>query len=308
MAFDPSTPESVLFGGGTLTEGLGDTWVVDACGTAPKVGKSPPKRDPVHKKRHRKRPCEFTEIHPDVSPSARDGAAMAYAPGDRVVMLFGGFHDAPLADTWWFNGRKENWTEVHTDDAPSPRYGAELFFVGKTLYLFGGSNGAQFFDDTWKLVEDPADTYNWVQVDTSTSPPPRAFAGAASDTSAKRALLFGGQDATGPLGDTWCFEKGNWTQEAVTGGPPARSGMVLAYDPAIRASVLFGGVGASGLLGDTWTFGSDTETWTQLDPANPPPPTAFAAGSYLANLFDTRVLIVGGIVGIAPVNTVRAFR
>lgn len=76
MAFDPSTGQTVLFGGNGSTY-LNDTWVWDG--------------------------SNWTQKNPADSPSVRDGAAMSFDPSTGEIVLFGGSDDNYLNDTWAYS-------------------------------------------------------------------------------------------------------------------------------------------------------------------------------------------------------------
>ncbi|MGH3272540.1 MAG: hypothetical protein ACRDN1_26250 [Trebonia sp.] len=83
MAYDPATATVLLFGGGSnrISTGpllpravLGETWSWN--GTT------------------------WTKLSPAGSPSARDGASMAYDPGMQAMLLFGDGYDQESNGTW----------------------------------------------------------------------------------------------------------------------------------------------------------------------------------------------------------------
>jgi hypothetical protein len=77
MAYDAGSGTVVMFGGNAPGRYLNDTWTWN--------GRT------------------WTRQHPAASPSARDGAAMAYDADTRTAVLFGGVPDVgtgELGDTW----------------------------------------------------------------------------------------------------------------------------------------------------------------------------------------------------------------
>jgi hypothetical protein len=91
-------------------------------------------------------------------------------------------------------------------------------------------------------------------------------------------VLFGGEDNSANLADTWTFNGTTWTRLSPATSPPARDSASMAYDPAAEDIVLFGGSASSGDLSDTWTF--DGTAWTQLSPAVSPPARDSASMAY----------------------------
>ncbi len=80
-------------------------------------------------------------------------------------------------------------------------------------------------------------------------------------------VLFGGDDGTQALSDTWTFDGAAWTQRLVA-APFARSQAQIAHDTLCGRVVLHGGADSLGAnLGDSWAW--DGATWTQLSGASP---------------------------------------
>lgn len=93
----------------------------------------------------------WTDLTPNVGPSARAGAAMAPL-GDKVV-LFGGYDGVGLlSDTWEWDGTA--WTQLLISGPPA-RMGHLMAAFQGTVVLFGGStNGdgsASALSDTWSF-------------------------------------------------------------------------------------------------------------------------------------------------------------
>lgn len=205
---------------------------------------------------------------PATSPSARQGAGMAYDPTTGTVVLFGGsdVNQNTLNDTWIWNG--VTWTQQFPPVSPPGRewdiQGMVYDPNSETVVLFGGftpSTGA--LGDTW---EWNGRTKTWTQQFPSSSPQPRRTA-LAYDATRKNIVLFGGDNAAGDCcntyyHDTWTWNGATWTQQFPPASPPARTDAALAYDPILKQVVLFGGFNRPGQgLDDTWTW--DGTTWLQ---------------------------------------------
>jgi uncharacterized protein (TIGR03437 family) len=144
------------------------------------------------------------------------------------------------------------------------------------VVLFGGTDIANFFDDTWVW-----DGTNWTEESSPASPPARAGLAMAYDSAHDQVVLFGGCcDANGnPFGDTWVWDGANWTQQFPQTSPPGRVFFAMAYDSAHDQVVLFGGSDASfNLLSDTWTW--DGANWSQKTPQTSPSSREFFAMAY----------------------------
>lgn len=134
-----------------------------------------------------------------------------------------------------------------------------------TVHAVGGQHPAGFLG-AWTLHTPAA------------SPPPRSDAATAFDAADGTVVLFGGQGATGPLGDTWTWDGTTWTQHSAGERPPARAGAAMVFDAATGTAVLFGGEGPSAPLADTWTWNGST--WTLRAPATSPPARSVATMAF----------------------------
>ncbi|MGH7580175.1 MAG: Kelch repeat-containing protein [Gemmatimonadales bacterium] len=189
-AYDPRRERTVLFGGRTeATDGrierLGDTWEWDG---------------------ERWTPMNVA------GPSARSGAAMAYDPGRRTLVLFGG-SGGPLGDTWSWNGR--TWTRLDLPPAPG-RFNTVMAWdpSARRLVRFGGWDGSRRVSDTWEL-RDTA----WMQVQ-ERGPSPRNHAVLVSAPDRGSLLLYGGHDGEMVFGDLWERRSGRWMRHESV--PPVR--------------------------------------------------------------------------------------
>ena len=114
---------------------------------------------------------------------------------------------------------------------PGGRSGAAAAVTGSTMVLFGGTAGGTALGDTWTF-----DGGTWTQVAGSSgsgapaAPSARFHAAAAGitdpSTGNSEVLLFGGDDGTKKLGDTWLWDGTSWKRA----GPrrlaaPARAGV-----------------------------------------------------------------------------------
>src|SRR5262249_49699666 len=92
----------------------------------------------------------WSKLKTTSSPSARGGAAVAYDPTIKKVVLFGGFTtNSHLNDTSTFDG--STWSKVKNKTAPSPR-AATMMAYDRNIHkivLFGGYTGRAELNDTW---------------------------------------------------------------------------------------------------------------------------------------------------------------
>jgi cysteine-rich repeat protein len=283
MIYDLARDKLVLFSGKQLVDGVilnlptdtwewsGGTWVKHAVGSS--------------------------------VPAPRQGHGMAYNPGRKKVVLFGGSTDSfgsePLGDTWDWDGM--NWeSEVHvvTPTAPSLRSKFAMTTVNNGVFLFGGSsNGSGGMNDTWSL----GDQWNLLRGGPSQTASPRRLSAIAYDAGHHQVVLFGGIGAgSNALSDTlvWNVPGVDWVPITPAHSPPARFGHTMAYDSKRGRVMLFGGVESLSLGGtvfnDTWEW--DGADWTPLTPATAPPPRWEHAMVY--DSARDRLVMFGGDAGL----------
>ena len=295
MAYDPSDRTTVLFGGRSGTQVLGDTWTFDgSTWTHRTPAASPPPLESASlaydQASHQlilfggEGPggpvaaswawdgVTWIPLSPAAAPPARYGAAMDYHDAGHVLVLFGGFASptTPLADTWLWDGT--TWTARTPAATPPARGQAGLAFdAGHGVsVLFGGTTGSQPLGDTWAW-----DGTSWSQQHSQVSPAPRFDMVAAGDPLLPGTVLFGGSAGGGggtAQADTWRWDGASWAELAVAGGPPARSGAAQAFDLGAHQLLVFGGAGADGApLGDLWSL--------KAGAAAPPAPATSTSGS-----------------------------
>ncbi len=211
-----------------------------------------------------------------------------------------------LLDTATVDVAMDDAATVDASDArsavpPPVRYGHAAAYLGANMIVFGGSDNANVFDDTWSW-----DGNAWSHL--FLSPPPQRYYHAVATDSAKGELvMFGGhssvksagagQPTTTAMADTWVFNGSNWAQRLTVSAPSPRLGHRMAYDAKRARVVLFGGNGNDGKpLADTWTW--DGNTWTPAMPVKSPP-----ARSHHAMVYDSVhevVVLTGGYGGGGP--------
>lgn len=181
IGYDPRRRRTVLFGGrlelpGGTVGRLSDTWEWDG--------------------------ERWTRMSTE-GPSPRSGAAMAYHPGLRAVVLFGG-SGGPLGDTWSWNGHA--WGRLSLP-AAAGRFNTVMAWdpAAQRLVRFGGWDGKQRTFDTWELVDS-----GWVQAH-DTGPSPRNHAVLVSAPDRASVMLYGGHDGEVVFGDLWERRAGRWT-------------------------------------------------------------------------------------------------
>ncbi|GAB4141811.1 MAG: hypothetical protein Fur0037_08780 [Planctomycetota bacterium] len=109
----------------------------------------------------------------------------------------------------------------------------------------------------------------------------------AWDEERDRVILFGGENGTGLLSDTWEWDGQAWTPISTPTAPPASRYAAICFDSNRNEIVLFGGEGNDG----TWEY--DGGDWRRVATPHAPP-----ARSRHAMAFDAirgRAVLFGGI-------------
>jgi hypothetical protein len=229
-----------------------------------------------------------------------------------------------LNETWQWD--TAIWGIDNSTHSPSARAFSSIAYFGALSYLkipknlnvsvlFGGVGPNGYLGDTWQWVgspfggASPEGTGEWKELHPTTSPSARANASMTYDAASNEIVLFGGQNSSGYLGDTWVFQDvsgvGQWSEIFPTVSPSARGGAAMVYDSEDKYIVLFGGRNSGGVLGDTWKFSDGV--WTELTPTNSPPARYGAdiidcpdvPGSVTMGFELERVMLVGGTNGSA---------
>jgi hypothetical protein len=161
----------------------------------------------------------------------------------------------------------------------------------KSMVLFGGgaNNLATLYNDTWTFT--PA--LGWSQLSPATSPSPRTGAGFAYDPTTETAVLFGGNDGSALLNDTWTWDGVTWTRQFPPVSPAPRSFNTtqMVFDAATGTTLLFGGYGNGTFFGDTWAWDGKAKLWIERFPATSPS----SRGTTLAyDSVTKQVVIFGG--------------
>jgi hypothetical protein len=132
-------------------------------------------------------------------------------------------------------------------------------FASVALFVFATAQPALLRASTWRKVF-PASV-----------PSARYYCAMAYDPVSQKVVLFGGQDRTGNLNDTWVFDGINWTELTTAVAPPVRNGATMAFDRTSQKLVMFGGFDTNQYLQDTWIWDGATSTWTEAQMPSPPP-------------------------------------
>jgi hypothetical protein len=197
------------------------------------------------------------------TPSARFGAAIAYDPARREVLMFGGVDG--YSETWVWRPAVR-WILQSSGSTPQGRFGASLAYNPDTgaIFMFGGrTQDGELPSDTWVWTGGwtPACLCAFVPGG-SAVPPGQEFAPMAFDAiNHQLVLVTTNNDVT----QTWVWGPGgSWSPQSSAGTPPAPQAM--AWDPASRSLILVSQVlnadGTPAGKGQTWSW--DGHAWHRL--------------------------------------------
>lgn len=196
----------------------------------------------------------------DGNPEGRLGAAFAFEPRRRVLVLAGGTSTSVLSDVWAWNGR--SWRRLAP--LPEPRAGGVMWWDARlaALVYSGGSTNQGPSLSTWALDDDgwravPAPGFGTVFGAPIAEDPLSGVVGLVRTDDAGRIELW-----RLPL-------LGTWERVATTGPVPSpRRFVAAAQFPPRRSVILHGGEeelpdGGTAFLDDTWEVREGT--WRPLD-------------------------------------------
>ncbi len=276
--FDMVGDRMLVFGGETLNSiVLNDVWALSLAG-AP----------------------TWTTLAPEgTAPGARYGHTAIYdSARGRMVVFGGGGSGSYFADVCVLSvGDPPTWS-ISTPGGIRPsarvRHSAIYDPLRENMVVFGGFDGTQYLNDTWKLSMAGTPTWSMLTPGGST-PSPRASPSAIYDPVRDRMLVFGGNFYQ----DVWALSLADpptWTEVVTTGTQPsARFGQSCIYDPLRDRMVMFGGTSSGSVdLNDLWELSlAGTPTWTQIFAAGTAPSPRYDHNAIYDPALD-RMVVFGG--------------
>jgi hypothetical protein len=196
----------------------------------------------------------WTQVSSDSLPPARWGHSMILDPASDQLIAFGGVeHSATTGEEAATNAlwraplpTGSGWSAVPTGDSVPPAramHSAVLDPVRRRMLVFGGTRDREVLGDLWALSLDGAP--QWTRLaPAGDGPGPRFGHGAVYDAAGDRMIVFGGDDGSGKLNDTWQLSFGGepaWAPIPSAIRPSARMNATMVYDPRRQRIVLFGG-------------------------------------------------------------------
>jgi hypothetical protein len=256
IVFDPVRDRLLLFGGYDNGGVSSDTWELSLANPSG---------------------WQLLETATTTRPSGRSAHAAIYDPvGDRMI-VFGGYGDSPLQDTWALSLSGSVEWQLLSDHSPA---GSRFYLaavhdpVRHRMIVYGGvTNGGVICEDgVWALALSGAPA--WSQV-ASVGPGRRYSTAAAYDSDQDRLLVFGGRKGPSEFeNDVWSLplSGGSWTQLSIGGiAPTPRSAAGCAFDPDHDRLLLHGGGrGQATTFVDSWSLAlAGTPAWTKISDPMP---------------------------------------
>lgn len=240
----------------------------------------------------------WTESQSPQRPPAVAEHSMVYDVRSNRVILFGGYTDQPIGETWVYDPVGDSWTNRTSAMGPPARSLAAMAYDAESdrVILFGGAHVGLNLDDTWAY-----DYRNntWTNLNPVLRPTGRTGHSMTYDNRSDRVIMFGGYIGSS-IGETWAYDfKGNnWTAMNPAVAPSSRGLNAIAYDQESDRVVMFGGsfekAGSSiTLFRETWTYDVGANLWSRMNP-----PVSPSARAWLGTAYDSqsdRTVLFGGI-------------
>ena len=216
-------------------------------------------------------------------------------------------HDVPFGETWAYDLQENGWSNLQPTNVPPYLPDAQLVYdtaLGSVV-LFDPGRSEQ---PMWSY-DSRANTWNELQL--AVKPPDRLGTAIVCDRASGKLILFGGSgstaDGSGALNDTWAYdaESNAWTEMRPATAPSARAWASMVYDENSGKVILFGGNAHDQVLGDTWAYDYQSNTWTELHPADSP--AARMNAFMFCDTASHEVVLVGGFGMDKVFNDVWAF-
>lgn len=214
---------------------------------------------------------------------------LTYDPVRDITIQFGGTGSDDRA--YEYDGG--SWVRSNIA-GPTVRFGHRMVAAPEdsAIYLFGGRRASDNvllaelyrYDGTaWTLITAPGPT-----------PPARQDFAMGYDPNCRKVIVFGGNGASGALGDTWEYDTQTqtWAQSnQPTGTPSARSASTMMYYPEQSSVYMFGGLVGASFVNGSWRYNCTTHQWSLASISVNPP----ASQGYMTyDNADRRLLLLQG--------------
>jgi hypothetical protein len=203
------------------------------------------------------------------------GQKYGYDPHTRRFFFFAG------GRTFSYDPAKQVWSDLAPPSDPESELRGILLWSsmcydehGRRFLLFGGGNIRSDRGDPGTWSYSPADN-RWTRLSLDKQPPPRANSRLAYDPTSKQIVLFGGDQLSQLVADTWTFDvvANRWEERRPPLSPAPRAGHALVWLPSVGRLALIGGYTYSSTTGyceplyrplplEAWLYDSRANRWS----------------------------------------------
>ncbi|KAG0048725.1 hypothetical protein BGZ90_007555, partial [Linnemannia elongata] len=222
------------------------------------------------------------KVHGQIPP--KDLRAQTVNLVGESVYVFGGCDPKNCFNTLYiFDADTMHWSQPKTyGSIPPPcRAHSSTLVDNKRLYVFGGGDGPQYFNELYML---DTDTLTWTNPQTTGKRPRRRRAHTTCVYN-NCIYVFGGGDGVQALNDTYQLNLADmhWTELKTTGAIPISRGYHTS-NLIKNHFIVYGGSDGHECFSDVHVLDLETNEWTKIDINRPLPRlshTATQVGSYL---------------------------
>ncbi|KAF8929201.1 hypothetical protein BGZ47_001224 [Haplosporangium gracile] len=222
------------------------------------------------------------KVHGQIPP--KDLRAQTVNLVGESVYVFGGCDPKNCFNTLYiFDADTMHWSQPKTyGSIPPPcRAHSSTLVDNKRLYVFGGGDGPQYFNELYML---DTDTLTWTNPQTTGKRPRRRRAHTTCVYN-NCIYVFGGGDGVQALNDTYQLNLADmhWTELKTTGAIPISRGYHTS-NLIKNHFIVYGGSDGHECFSDVHVLDLETKEWTKIDVNRPLPRlshTATQIGSYL---------------------------
>ena len=228
------------------------------------------------------------------SPVTRFQHTAVWTGSEMIIWGGLGAGANPLNDGGRYNPAANAWVYLSgtaVNSPPSARSGQAGIWTGSEMIVWGGTDGTSYFNDGGRF--NPAlNSWAYLPGSLPNIPTPRTTPGVL--WTGGEMMVWGGQNATGPLGDGGRYNPGLNSWIAVP------SGLASSPGPRVNHSLLWsgakvivwGGSGVAGPLGDGGLYNPTSGTWAALPGSLPNTPAPRA--DHMAVWTGTEMVVWGG--------------